>query len=157
MNYLKAKLLVFSLILALAVSAQPLQKGQKNYQGEYKTQKEFKKEPFEGHLKGFLNLTDEQQSALKNLQVTHQKEMLPLRNELGEKKAKMRTLQTAENVDLKAINALIDEMSMIKTKMAKAKAAKHQAIRKLLTEEQRLQFDLHYSKKGMHYLKGNSF
>ena len=157
MKYLKAKLLVLSLILALVVSAQPLQKGQKNYQGDRKAQKEFKKEPFEGHLKGLLNLTEEQQSALKKLQVTHQKEMLPLRNELGEKKAKMRTLQTAENADLKAINALIDEMSVIKTKMAKAKAAKHQAIRKFLTEEQRLQFDLHYSKKGMHYRKGNNF
>ena len=151
MKYLKTKLLVLSLMLALAVSAQPLQKGQKNYHGERKAQKEFKNQPIEGQLKGLLNLTDEQQSALKKLQVTHQKEMLPLRNELGEKKAKMRTLQTAENADLKAINALIDEISLIKTKMAKAKAAKHQAIRKLLTEEQRLQFDLHYSQKGMHH------
>lgn len=157
MKYLKAKLLVLSLILALAVSAQPLQKGSKNYHGERKAHREFKTEPFEGHFKGVLNLTDEQQSALKKLQVVHQKEMLPLRNELGEKKAKMRTLQTAENADLKAINALIDEMSLIKTRMAKAKAAKHQAIRKLLTDEQRLQFDLHYSQKGMHYRKGNNF
>jgi Spy/CpxP family protein refolding chaperone len=154
MKNLKVQLLALGLVFALAVSAQPLQKGQGNYHRGDKIQKEFKTEHFKGSFKGISNLTDEQQSALKKLQIAHQKEMLPLRNELGEKKAKMKTLQTADNSDLKAINALIDEMSSIKTTMAKAKAAKHQAIRNLLTDEQRLQFDIHYSQKGMHYRKG---
>ena len=61
----------------------------------------------------------------------------------------MKTLETAENPDIKAINNLIDEMSVIKTKMAKDRAANHQEVRKLLTEEQRIKFDLNAGKKGM--------
>jgi hypothetical protein len=46
------------------------------------------------------------------------------------------------------INGLIDEMAVIKTKMAKERAANHQEVRKLLTEEQRIKFDSHVGKQG---------
>jgi Spy/CpxP family protein refolding chaperone len=101
-------------------------------------------------MEAYLELSDEQKTSIEALKLTHQKKMLPLKNELNEKKARMKTLQTAETPDMKAINSLIDEMGAIKTKIAKEKATQHQDIRKLLTEEQRIKFDLHAGNKGMH-------
>jgi Spy/CpxP family protein refolding chaperone len=82
--------------------------------------------------------------------------MLPLKNELGEKKAKMKTLQTANPADMKAINSLIDDMTVVKTKMSKSRAAMHQEIRKVLTEDQRIKFDMHAGRRGANgHGKGN--
>ena len=65
---------------------------------------------------------------------------------MQEKRAKLQTLRTAKNVDMKAINNLIDEKAMLKADQMKARAAHHQEIRSLLTDEQRIIFD---SFKGM--------
>ena len=88
-----------------------------------------------------LNLTEDQQAQMKSLRLKLQQEMLPIRNKLGENRARFRTLSTAENADLKAINKLIDGNSQLTASMAKLRAANHQAVRKLLTEEQRIIFD----------------
>ncbi|HCC30910.1 MAG TPA: hypothetical protein DEQ03_12820, partial [Marinilabiliales bacterium] len=96
-----------------------------------------------------LNLTDEQFQQIEAQRLAHQKKILPLENELNEKEAKMRTLETADNADLKAINSLIDEMGMVKTKIAKERAAHHQEIRKILTPEQRIRFDTHAQNRKM--------
>lgn len=101
-----------------------------------------------------LELTDEQTNTINNLRLAHQKEMLPLRNNLNEKKARLNTLETAYPADIKAINQVIDEINNIKTNMAKLKAAHKQEIRKVLTDEQRLNHD---SNKNMYRGKhGNS-
>ena len=88
-----------------------------------------------------LDLTDEQQEQMRSMRVKTQKELLPIKNKLGENKAKMKTLSTVDNVDLKAINKLIDESSKLEASMAKLQMANHQEIRKLLTDEQRVMFD----------------
>ena len=102
--------------------------------------------PGSGHGQGFgvaqgLNLTEDQQTQMKSMRLKIQQEMLPIRNEIGENKAKLRTLSTVENADLKAINKVIDSNSQLTARMAKLRAANHQAVRKLLTEEQRIMFD----------------
>ena len=89
-----------------------------------------------------LNLTEDQQTKMEELRLSVQKQMLPLSNELNENKARMRTLTTAENADMKAINKLIDANSEVTTKMQKLRAANHQEVRSMLTEEQRLKFDM---------------
>ena len=88
-----------------------------------------------------LNLTEDQQAQMKSLHLKLQQEMLPIRNKLGENRARFRTLSTAENADMKAINKLIDTNSQLSASMVKLQAANQQAVRKLLTEEQRIIFD----------------
>lgn len=89
------------------------------------------------------DLTDEQRSKLKELRLANQKQTLPLKNQLGEKQAKLKTLTTSEKVDMKGVNKLIEEIGGLKIQMAKLKAATHQKVRAELTEEQRLFLDTH--------------
>lgn len=93
-------------------------------------------------------LTEEQQKQIDKFSVAHQKQMLDLRNQLQEKKARYQTLMTKDVPDMKAINQTIDEMGALKTQMMKARAEHHQMVRKDLNEEQRLFFDTHFG-KGM--------
>ena len=113
----------------------------------------------DGNGKGFgqeqgLNLTEDQQSQMKSLRLKLQQEMLPIRNQLGENRARFRTLSTAENADMKAINKLIDGNSQLTASMAKLRAANHQAVRKLLTEEQRIIFDSRDFRRGDKRVQG---
>lgn len=95
----------------------------------------------EGRMMEKLDLSDEQKEKMKEIRTEALKEMQPVKNTLQEKRAKMHTLQTAENVDMNAINNLIDEMAGLRTTMQKTRAANHQKIRSLLTEDQRVLFD----------------
>ena len=88
-----------------------------------------------------LNLSDEQQETMKTIRLKLQKDVMPVRNKLGENKAKLRTLTTSETVDMKAVNKLIDNNGQLSANIAKLRAANHQEIRKMLTDEQRILFD----------------
>lgn len=152
MKQLKSKigLLTATLFLSiLVVNAQPQRQGRAN---DGRCPRGIPKglllEKHVDHMQEVLNLSDEQKTQLEKLRLEHQKQMLPLRNELKEKEARLETLQTADKADMKAINAVIDEIGQIKTKMAKARAAHHQDIRNLLTEEQRIKFDMQTPRKG---------
>lgn len=109
---------------------------QTRQQGERRQQREFR-----GHGPASLDLSDEQKSKASELKLGMQKMSLPLKNQLGENKAKLRTLTTAENADMKAINKLIDKNADINAELQKLRAANHQDFRNMLTEEQRIKFD----------------
>ena len=87
------------------------------------------------------DLTDEQQSKMKDLRLDMQKRILPQQNKIGEYDAKLRTLASVEQADLKAINKVIDSKTEALAKVMKIKAENHQKIRSVLTEEQRIVFD----------------
>lgn len=91
-----------------------------------------------------LNLTAEQKTQIEKLKTAHMKEMIGLKNQLKEKKAHLRTVTTVDKVDMVEVNKTIDEIGVIKTEMMKKKEAHKQEVRKLLTEEQRLKFDMHH-------------
>lgn len=88
-----------------------------------------------------LKLTDDQKAKLEDLQLEHQKAMLPLRTELQSKMASLRLLQTEEKPDLKKIDQLIDDTQTLRSKMQKARVRHHLEIRKILTPEQQKKFD----------------
>jgi Spy/CpxP family protein refolding chaperone len=98
------------------------------------------------------DLTEEQEAKIKELKTAHMKDMLKYNNELNEKHAKLKTLQTAESVEMDKVNKVIEDIGLIKTEMAKERAALHQEIRKLLTLEQRIHFDTKtlYDRRGYH-------
>jgi Spy/CpxP family protein refolding chaperone len=94
-----------------------------------------------------LNLTDAQKEAFKQGILAVQKQLQPLRNELGEAKAHQKTLMTAEKPDLSAINKNIEKIGAIKVEMEKIQVKNRLDMRAQLTDEQRLKFDRWKGKK----------
>lgn len=97
--------------------------------------------PYRGTGQCILNLTEEQDAKITNLRTQHLKEVTPLRNELNEKRARLRTLQSADKQDLNAINKTIDEMGALRTSIQKKGAAHRAEVASLLTDEQRVAFN----------------
>ncbi|NPA67136.1 MAG: Spy/CpxP family protein refolding chaperone [Chlorobi bacterium] len=106
--------------------------------------------------KGVLNipnLTESQKAQIKEMRTENLKEIKPLRNELREKEAHLQTLQTSDNPNINEIYALIDETGALKTQIAKKRAGFRQDVRKILTEEQRVYYDMQLSKSREKNLK----
>ncbi|KAF5076585.1 Heavy-metal resistance [anaerobic digester metagenome] len=94
------------------------------------------------------NLTEEQKTQIEALRVKHMKSTTDLKNQMNEKRARLRTLESAENPNLGDINKTIDEITAIKATLMKNKAAHRAEISKLLTEEQRVYFNSSPRGKG---------
>ena len=95
------------------------------------------------HMMMIPGLTEQQLEQMKSMRVEHMKEMQSLRNQMAEKKARLRTLSTVDKVNMTDINKVIDEMGEMKTQMMKMREQHRQNIRKMLTDEQRVFFDSH--------------
>jgi Spy/CpxP family protein refolding chaperone len=126
------------LISASAFAQRPEQGRDLGNRGEMQFQRNRDMNPRVERMQFF---TEEQQEAMKELRLETAKEIKPLRNKLNELEARQKTLTTADEADLKAINKNIEEMGEVKTEIAKIQAKQHQDIRSLLTEEQLLSFD----------------
>jgi Spy/CpxP family protein refolding chaperone len=95
----------------------------------------------DGYGQCILNLTPEQDSKITELRTKHIKEVTPLRNELGEKSARLRTLQSADSPNLNEINKTIDEMASIRANIQKKGAAHRAEVSSILTDEQRVVYN----------------
>lgn len=100
-----------------------------------------------------LNLSDAQKEEFKKAMIDLHKQLLPIKNELGELKAKQRSLITAEKPDMSAINKNIEKMGQVQTEIAKIKTKHHLAMRAQLTDEQKLKSDMMRQKAN--FGKGN--
>lgn len=89
-----------------------------------------------------LKLTSEQKTKMEALRLQLKKDLLPIQNQMAEKEARLRTLETAEKPDLQLINSTIEEIQALKTRVMKLRAANKQEVRKILTPDQRVEFDL---------------
>lgn len=89
------------------------------------------------------DLTEAQKEQMKELRVELMKAVQPLRNQMGEMKARLRTLSTSDKVNMTEINRVIDDIGKMRTQMMKLRVQHRQDVRKLLTEEQRVFFDVH--------------
>jgi Spy/CpxP family protein refolding chaperone len=92
------------------------------------------------------DLTEAQQKKIDELRIAHQKNMLQFRNQMDIKTANLQSLRTADKADMNAINKTIDEIGVLKTQMMKERENHLQQIRAQLTDNQRLQFDMHKRK-----------
>lgn len=147
---LKNTVLITAAIMAFVVLSTDVmaQRGQRNFnnsgvrqgngQGLMQNQRNF--EPGQRCF-NMLDLTVEQQEQINTLRVKQLEQMLSFRNATQEMRARLQTLNTAKNADMKAINSLIDEKSELKADQMKTRAAHHQEVRALLTDEQRVIFD----------------
>ena len=96
------------------------------------------------------DITEDQKEQIKEFRTDHMKEVLPLRNQVGEKEAHLKSLSTADKVDMAKINKTIEEIGNLKITIAKNRAAHKQKIRNVLNEDQRIVFDSMSMKRGPH-------
>jgi Spy/CpxP family protein refolding chaperone len=137
---MKTKVLMLAVFMGLTtvLVAQPDEKGEgKSRRG---SNQEMRMNEQRGHENG-LELTDAQKEAFKQSMLAMQKQLQPIRNELGEARAHQKTLTSVEKPDMSAINKNIEKMGSLQTEMAKIQAKHHLEIRAQLTDEQRLKFD----------------
>ncbi len=92
------------------------------------------------------NLTEEQKEQMHSFRVSFEKEALPLKNQVGEKEARLRTLTTAEKYDERAVNKVIEEIGDLKTAVMKLEIAQKQKVKSILTEEQIVAFNSQMAK-----------
>ena len=142
---MKAKVLMLVALMGLTtvIVAQPAENGKKDFRFV-----EGKEMRMKGHkeMAQSLNLTDAQKESFKKTTIAVQKELQPLRNQLGEAEAHQKTLVTAEKPDLGAINKNIEKIGALRIEMAKIQTKHHVEMRAQLTDEQRLKFDMMHEK-----------
>lgn len=140
----KVVMLVVLMSLTSALIAQPTENdSMKSFRGHVREMR--MNNDHRGHADQ-LNLTDAQKDAFKQGRMGLEKQLQPLRNELGELKAHQKTLMTAEKPDLNDINKNIDKLGDLKVEMAKIQAKHRLELRAQLTDEQRLKFDNHQNR-----------
>jgi len=87
------------------------------------------------------DLSDTLKKQIKNIMLNTRETVLPVQNKLREARAHLRTLATADNADMQAINQTIENIGNLKVQIAKQRLAAYENIRKLLNEKQRVIFD----------------
>ncbi|MBO6587303.1 MAG: Spy/CpxP family protein refolding chaperone [Gracilimonas sp.] len=88
-----------------------------------------------------LDLSDEQKEQIQGIHLNGQKEMLPLKTQLQEAHAKLRTLTVANEYDETEVQEVISEISDLNKTMLTNRVEHRQQIRELLTDDQRVKFD----------------
>ncbi len=86
-------------------------------------------------------ITEEQHQAIDELRTAHIRKAELIRAEIGEKNARLNTLNLAEETDTKAIDKTIDEISKLRGDLMKEREAHKRNIKALLTDEQKVYFD----------------
>lgn len=94
-------------------------------------------------LDRMLDLSTEQQAKIQDLRLQHQKEMLPLRSQLESLRNDLKLAMTADKFDKSKAEKIIADMEKIRSRLETARMLHHQAIREILTPEQRKEFDMH--------------
>ena len=97
------------------------------------------------------DLTEEQQSSIRQIHLDFQKQTLQMNNQIREKEAQLRTQMTNEKVNQGQIDKLVEEIGALNTSVAKARTATHMKVRAVLTEDQRILFDQRGMRRGTAY------
>lgn len=89
----------------------------------------------------YMDLSEEQKEQIKVIMLEGKKEAIPYQNQLGEKRARLRTLSSGNTYDVQALNKIADEMAELQASIKKIHIAKKGEIRALLTDDQKVIFD----------------
>ena len=140
-------------LISFSTAEAQVRNGQGNGQGQnYGNQNG---QNFQGRrMMMFNELTEDQQTKINALRTKHLQETQTMRNELNEKQARLNTLRTAPKVDLKGINVVLKDASVLRLKMAENREAHLQDVRNVLTDEQRVNFDARHA-NGNGYGQGH--
>ena len=134
-NILSSSLIIIMMIAAMSMTTTVFAQGRGNGQGMKKGNQMVQM------MSKIPDLSKEQVQKIKSLQIEMMKQITPLKAELQELKAHLRTLSIAEKVDHEMIDKTIDKIGSLQTKMMKIHAKFRQEIRSVLSDEQRIVFD----------------
>ncbi len=98
--------------------------------------------PMRHRFEAIPNLSDDQKSKIEQLNLTFDKNTLQIRNHIREKEAQLRTLITQDNANQDQINKLIDDIGAMRTDIRKQRVSTDLKIRGLLTDDQKVIFDM---------------
>ena len=87
------------------------------------------------------DLTEEQQTAMREHRLARMEASTTHRNQMNELRARKRNLMTQPEKNREAIHSIIDEMTVLQNTKMKDRVAHREAIREILTEEQRIIYD----------------
>lgn len=145
----KVTVLVVVLLMIGGVNLQA--QNRRSYSEQDKTQKQY------GMCQILPDLTEDQETKISALKLSHLKEMNASKNQINELRAKKRTLITADSPDTKAINALIDNITEEQNKVMKANTKHRLDVRNLLTDDQKVYFDSMPMRGHGHGRRGRHF
>lgn len=97
-----------------------------------------------------LNLTEEQQTAIGELRIKNQREMVDIKADLQKKKLDLKELKIKGNYSREEFLNLVKEMNDSKNNIALAAANSKMDIYELLTDEQKKMFDKMGKRFGKH-------
>ena len=137
--------LALLLMMVLGVNAQPGNQGNQGMRPGMNKQMPMMSAP--QRMAKALNLTNEQKDAFKKILLAMQKEIKPIRNEIGEAAAHLKTLTSVDKPDINAINKSIDKIGALKIEIAKIRLKNRLDMRALLTDEQRLKAEAMKAKR----------
>lgn len=144
-------LILFTPLLTVDAFAQPGRRSQ-----DFRAQQRYADRPVERPdrpqrqmLEGCIipDLTEEQEAQFNVLRLERLESHTQHRNQMDELRARKRNLMTQKDSDMDAIEAIIDEMTAAKNAHMKEAAKHRQAIRSMLTDEQRIIFDSRHTNR----------
>lgn len=103
------------------------------------------------------SLTKDQQKQLNKIRLEHKKICYPVKARLKQAKVELALLMTSDSPKQKDLNKKVDEILKLKGEKMRLKVDKKIKIRKMLTEDQRVQFDMRVLKKAFHGKKGKGY
>lgn len=144
--------LMLGLLVFLTSSTEPVTK-QTDYAG--RTNARFHRGMHRGMNQGmnfsmFNTLTDEQKDQIEKIRIENMKKALPVKNQINEKKAELRTLTTGDNIDMKAAGKVLANIEDLKSELAKQMVRTRLDIRNVLNDEQKIMFDARSGMQGKH-------
>ncbi len=86
-------------------------------------------------------LSAEQKEKMKALDLQKISEVTPLRNQLMEKRTRLRTLLSTQPFNEKEAFQVVDELEKLESSIMKTEIRHHQKVRTILTPEQQIIFD----------------
>ena len=101
------------------------------------------------------SLTEEQSTKYAQLKLAFKQKVLPLKAKIKQAKIDLALLVGTDNPNQNAIDKKIDEIAKMKAEKMRLKTAHRIEVRKLLTPEQRVSFDMKLLKKASRDRKGS--
>lgn len=86
-------------------------------------------------------LSDQQKEKMKALDLERMSEITPLRNQVMEKRVRLRSLLSVQPFNEKETFQVVEELGKIESSILKAEIRHHQKVRAILTPEQQIIFD----------------
>ena len=89
-----------------------------------------------------LDLTDDQQTKVDALRVTHLKATQEKRDQLMEKEVKLNSLLNDATIDKKEVEKMVSDIGDLKSELMLARINHRMEVRELLNDEQKVKFDM---------------